>query len=162
MAIDKNTKDLIIYAGVAGVIYFFVAKPLLEKFGVIKSAEQVKQEDVTNKGRETFINDSLKVQKPTKPEGQFAILADQLYEYLKYSAISDEKSKAWELLYVNLNNDADAALLLKYFGKRQEYNLGFPVGGLKNLSEFVTTNLNKQYIDNLNQRYLKSKMKFRF
>jgi len=162
MALDKNTKDLIIYAGLAGSIYFLIAKPLLEKLGLKKTDEEIKQVEVTNAGREKFISDTLKVQKPTKPESQFSILADQLHEYLKYSAISDEKNKAWELLYVNLKNDADAAALLKYFGKRQEYNFGFPVGGLKNLSEFVTTNLNSYYIDNLNQRYAKSKMKFRF
>lgn len=162
MALDKNTKDLLIYAGIGTATYFLVVKPLLQKFGIVKTAEQTQQEEITNKGRDKFIADTLKVIKPTKPESQFAILADQLYEYLKYSAISDEKKKAWELLYINLNNDADAALMLKYFGKRQEYNLGFPVGGLKNLSEFVTTNLSQSYIDNLNQRYTKSKMKFRF
>ena len=42
-------------------------------------------------------------------------MANQLYEYLKYSAADDNKKAAFELLYVKMLNDADIAKMIKYF-----------------------------------------------
>lgn len=159
---EKNTKDLIIYASTALAGYFLLIRPLLQKLGIQKTAEQLEQERISRAGREQFIEQALKKQKPKRPTGQYAIWADQLYEYLKYSAISDRKSDAFKILFTFIHNDADMALLQKYFGARQEYNFGLPVGGLKNLSEFVVSNLSRDQINRINQAYARSKMTFRF
>jgi len=159
--IDKNTKDLIIYAGTGLALYFAVLRPLLQKLGIQKTSEEIEQAKTIKQGRTKFISDALKKQKSTRPEGQFAVFADQLYEYLKRSAISDDKTAAFNLLMVYIQNDADAALLSKYFGQRPEFAFGLPVGK-KNLSEFVVSNLSKDAIARINQAYAKSKMTFRF
>jgi hypothetical protein len=159
---DKNTKDILIYGSTALALYFVLIRPLLQKIGIQKTAEQLEQERVSRAGREKFIEDTLKKQKPSRPSGQFAVWADQLYEYLKYSGISDKKKEAFELLFKFIHRDADIALLSKYFGARQEYNFGLPVGGLKNLSEFVVANLSRDQINRINQAYARSKMTFRF
>jgi hypothetical protein len=159
---DKETKSLILYAGGAIAAYFLLIQPLLQKLGLQATKEEKKQAEIQEKGKQQFIDEALKKKKPTRPEGNFAVMADQLYEFLKYSAIDDQKQKALELLYQYIHNDADIALLYKYFGKRQEFAFGIPIGKAKNLSEFVSTNLNKSMLDYLNGRYVKNKMTFRF
>lgn len=167
--IDKNTKDLIIYAGTGLALYFAILRPLLQKLGIQKTREEIEQAKTQQKGRIKFIEDALKKPnprqtgggKPTRPEGQFAVMADQLHEYLKRSAVSDNKTAAFNLLMTRIQNDADAALLAKYFGKRPEFAFGLPTGA-KNLSEFVVSNLSKDAIARINQAYAKSKMTFRF
>jgi hypothetical protein len=159
---DKETKSLIFTIGGAAAVYFLLVQPLLQKLGLQATPEEKKQAETIEKGKKQFIDEALKKKKPSKPEGNFAVMADQLYEYLKYSAIDDDKKKALELLYQYIQNDADIALLYKYFGQRQEYAFGIPTGKKKNLSEFVATNLNKSSLDFLNARYAKSKMIFRF
>lgn len=174
MALSDNDKKLALnatlYIGGAYGAYYFVIKPILEKLGLKQTEDEAAQAKLQKQGRDQFINDALtkpdpkqtKKGKPTRPEGQFAVWADQIYEYLKYTKLDDKKDLAFELLYKYFHNDADIALLTKYFGKRQEYGFGFPVGNPKNLSEFVTTNLSKDQINRLNNAYLKSRMKFRF
>ena len=122
--IDVN---LVIYAGLAIGGYFAILK-VLKALGFIKSAEQLAAEKLADEGRQKFIDDiQAKPDRkqtaggtPTKAEGAYAIMADQLYEYLKYSTFDDNKKAAFELLYVKMLNDADIAKMIKYFGKRQE------------------------------------------
>ena len=174
MALSESDKKLAVnaalYIGGAYGAYYFIIKPLLEKVGLKKTEAEEAQERLQKAGREKFIVDTIKKPdtrqtakgKPTRPEGQFAIWADQIYEYLKYTKLDDKKDLAFELLFKYFHNDADIALLTKYFGQRQEYAFGVPIGRPKNLSEFVTTNLSKEQINRLNNAFLKSKMKFRF
>jgi hypothetical protein len=159
---DKETKSLILTIGGAAAVYFLLVEPLLQKLGIQETKEEKKQAETVEKGKKQFVEEATKKIKPSKPEGYFVLMADQLYEYLKYSAIDDDKKKALELLYQYIQNDADIALLYKYFGQRQEYAFGIPTGKKKNLSEFVATNLNKSSLDFLNARYARSKMIFRF
>jgi hypothetical protein len=166
MAMNNYDKKLLftgaLYVGGAVGAYFLVLKPLLEKLGLKKTAEEQEQEGLQKTGRTKFIKDATTKTKPTRPEGQFAIWADQIYEYLKYSKLDDKKDLAFGLLFKYFHTDADIALLTKYFGKRQEYAFGLPIGKPKNLSEFIATNLSKEQITRLNNAYAKSRMKFRF
>jgi hypothetical protein len=61
-----------------------------------------------------------------------------------------------------MQNDADIAKMIKYFGKRQEFSFGIPVGKPKDFSQFINSNLSKAQIQLLNDRYAKSLMRFRF
>jgi len=161
--IDKKLAlNALLYIGGGVGAYFLVLKPLLEKLGLKKTAEEEQQESTQKEGRTKFIKDATTKSKPTRPEGQFAIWADQLYEYLKYSKLDDRKDLAFALLFTYFHTDGDIALLTKYFGKRQEYAFGLPIGKPKNLSEFVATNLSKEQITRLNNAYQKSRMRFRF
>jgi hypothetical protein len=80
---------------------------------------------------------------------------------LKTSAISDDKAKAYTEL-AKVLNDADMALLITAFGRRQEYNFGFPIGNPQTLPEMVAGNFSQSDIDSLNTLYSKSKMKWKF
>lgn len=161
--------NLLIYAGLALGGYYLVTR-ILKGLGFSKSDEQIEAERLAAEGTQKFIDEVQKKPnpkqafkgKPSRPEGQYAIWANQIYEYLKYSALDDKKKQAFELLYIYVHNDADIAKLIKYFGRRQEYNFGIPVGSTKDLSQFVSTNLSKQQISVLNDRYAKNKMVFRF
>jgi hypothetical protein len=169
MKIDKNTKDIIVYAGTGLALYFILLRPLLQKLGIQKTSEELQQQKTQKQGRVKFIEDALKKPKkeqtaggkPTRPVGQYAIWADQIYEYLKRSAVSDNKVAAFNILMQFIQNDADIALLSKYFGTRSEFAFGLPTGK-KNLSEFIVTNLDKDTIARLNSAYARSKMTFRF
>jgi hypothetical protein len=79
-----------------------------------------------------------------------------------FSTFDDNKKAALEMLYTRIQNDADIAKMILYFGKRQEFAFGIPVGNTKDFNQFVTSNLSKTQIQLLNERYLKNKMKFRF
>ena len=164
--IDAN---LLIYAGLAIGGYFAIAK-VLKGLGFLKSDEQIAAEKLAAEARQKFIDDAqAKPDKkqtaggtPTKSDATFGIMANQFYEYLKYSKFDDNKKAAFEMLYTRIQNDADIAKMMKYFGLRQEYAFGIPVGRPKDFNQFVTSNLSKTQIDLLNQVYQKSKMKIRF
>ena len=161
--------NLLIYAGLAIGGYFAITN-ILKNLGFIKSDEQKAAENMANEGRQKFIDQTQKKPDPkqtakglpTKPEGLYAIMANQIYDYLKRSAIDDNKKAAFELLYVKVLNDADIAKLIKYFGLRQEFAFGVPMGQPKDLNQFVTSNLSKKQIEALNQTYERYKMQFRF
>jgi hypothetical protein len=161
--------NLLIYAGLAIGGYFAITN-ILKNLGFIKSDEQKAAEALVNQGRQKFIDEVQKKPDPkqaskglpTKQEGMYAIIANQIYEYLKRSAIDDNKKAAFEILYVKVLNDADIAKLIKYFGLRQEFAFGVPMGQPKDLNQFVTSNLSKNQIEALNKTYERYKMKFRF
>ena len=52
--------------------------------------------------------------------------------------------------------------LIKTFGKRQEYLFGFPSGSPMGLTEFITSNLNRDQINLINDNYSRKGMKFKF
>jgi hypothetical protein len=161
--------NLLIYAGLAVGGYFAITN-ILKNLGFIKSDEQKRAEDLVNQGRQKFIDEVQKKPDPkqtskglpTKQEGLYAIMANQIYDYLKRSAIDDNKKAAFEILYVKVLNDADIAKLIKYFGLRQEFAFGVPMGQPKDLNQFVTSNLSKKQIEALNETYSRYKMRFRF
>ena len=161
--------NLLIYAGLAVGGYFAITN-ILKNLGFIKSDEQKAAEALVNQGRQKFIDEVQKKPDPkqtskglpTKQEGLYAIMANQIYDYLKRSAIDDNKKAAFEILYVKVLNDADIAKLIKYFGLRQEFAFGVPMGQPKDLNQFVTSNLSKKQIEALNQTYERYKMQFRF
>jgi hypothetical protein len=161
--------NLLIYAGLAVGGYFAITN-ILKNLGFIKSDEQKAAEALVNQGRQKFIDEVQKKPDPkqtakglpTKQEGLYAIMANQIYDYLKRSAIDDNKKAAFEILYVKVLNDADMAKLIKYFGLRQEFAFGVPMGQPKDLNQFVTSNLSRSQIEALNQTYQRYKMQFRF
>jgi len=103
MALSESDKKLAVntalYIGGAYGAYYFIIKPLLEKVGLKKTEAEEAQEKLQKAGREKFIVDTIKKPdtkqaakgKQTRPEGQFAIWADQIYEYLKYTKLDDKK-----------------------------------------------------------------------
>jgi hypothetical protein len=135
MNTNKNSNTLLM-VGAAAAGYFLILKPFLEKVGLKKSADVLATEAKDKKLVNQYVIDTQKKHKPTKSDSEWKIIADQIYH--------------------------DFALLFKYFAKRQEYFFGINSGGLKNLTQFIISNLSKDRVAKINADYAAKKMKFRF
>ena len=161
MAIDKHTQKLLLYTAIGGGAYFLILKPLLIKLGILKSALELEQDYSQKVNIDAYINNSIKTQTPTKSKGEWQIIADQIYNDLKFSGIADNKSDAGYQV-ARVQNDADIATLIQVFGMRQESFFGVNIGGLQNLPQFIIGNLDKSEIAKINDNYARKNIKFRF
>lgn len=159
--LNASTEKIAIYAIGAGITYFLVVKPILVKLGIVKSAAELEQKRINTGNIDTYINDAIRLQTPTKSVGEWTIIANRIYEALRYSGLSDDKDDAIYQL-ARAKNDADIATLYKSFGKRQEYLFGVPYAGLQDLVNFVKSNLDSDQINTLNDNYRRKGIKFRF
>lgn len=158
---SASTEKVVTYAIGAGITYFLIVKPVLVKLGILKSAAEIAQENINTENVDTYISNTLRVQSPTKSVGEWTLIADQIYQDLKFSSISDNKADAGYQV-TRVKNEADFATLYKAFGKRQEYYFGVPYGGLRDLIAFIKSNLDSDAIATINNNYASKKIKFRF
>ena len=153
----KNKNPYLYLIG-AGVAYFLIVRPIFKKLGITKTAQEIEQE----KKVETFLDKTIKSIKPTKPEGEWQIIANQIFQDLRFSALDDNKKDAVFQL-CRVKNEGDVALLIKLFGKRQETWFGIiPNGPEKDLQQFVTSNLSVKEIAIVNDNYMRKNIKYRF
>jgi len=150
----KDKKNLY-YIGGAIIAYFFVLKPIFEKLGITKTKEEVDRD----KAKEKFLLSTG--EKPTKSEGEWAIIADQIHEDLRYTALDDDKKDA-AYQAARVKNNADFKLLYKNFGKRREYFFGVPSGSEKDLAQFLRSNLADSEIQIINQNYRSKNISFQY
>lgn len=118
--------------------------------------EQSQQQNISD-----YVNQSLAKQTPTKSKGEWQLIADNIYNDLKFSGIADNKSDAGYQV-ARVQNDADIATLIQVFGLRQESFFGINTGGLQNLPQFIIGNLSKSAIATINDNYARKGIKFRF
>ena len=150
----KDKKNLY-YIGGAIIAYFFVLKPIFEKLGITKTKEEIDR----NKAKENFLLSTG--EKPTKSEGEWSIIADQIHEDLRYTALDDDKKDA-AYQAARVKNNADFKLLYKNFGKRREYFFGVPSGSEKDLPQFLRSNLADSEIQIINQNYRNKNISFQY
>ena len=161
MAKTNPNQKILLYALGIGAGYLLVVRPLLVKLGIVKSAAEIQQEIYQSGNVQEYINTAVSKQTPTKSKGEWQIVADQLYYDLKFASPSDDKADAGYQV-TRVQNDADFALLYDTFGKRQEYYFGIPAGGLQDLVQMVTSNLDRAALNKINDNYLRKGIKFRF
>jgi len=161
MKIDKQTQNFILIIGGAAATYFLLLKPLAEKLGLKKTKEEKELIREETSSVSQYVKDSLKKQQPTKSKGEWNLIASQIYNNLGYSRFDDDVEAAGVNL-TRAKNDADVAVLIDQFGKRQEYFFGIPTGPLSNLPVFVNRNLSRQKIEAINDNYRRKNIKFRF
>lgn len=158
---DKQQERFLFYGAGAVAIYYLVVKPLLSVVGLQKTQERIE----TEKRKVTQVNDQItelkKVEVSTKTEVEWQVIADQIYEDLRYSAISDNKSDAGYQV-ARVKNNLDFWILYKKFGKRREYLFGIPAGSLMDLQQFIRSNLSSSAISTLNANYKSKNIKYRF
>jgi len=152
---DKNLAYII--GGIAA--YFLVLRPLFEKMGIVESREETQQRNYKEEEKSKYLDPGT--EKPTKSAGEWVIIADQIYQDLKFSRISDNRKDAGYQI-ARVKNNADFKLLYKAFGKRQEYTFGIPAGGEKDLAGFVVDNLERSQIEIINNNYRHKGIKFQF
>jgi len=162
MALDQDNKKLLITAGIAVGAYLFVIKPILQKLGITKTAEEIAKEksDASNLSEIEKNLNAMGVDL-TKSKAEWDQIADTIYNDLRFSAIADDKADAGYQV-ARVKNDADMIYLIKTFGKRQEYLFGLPSGSPMGLTEFITSNLSREKINIINSNYASKGMKFKF
>jgi hypothetical protein len=159
--INKDTQKILLYAAGIGAGYYFVLQPLLIKFGLVRDPKLVKQDIEQQQNVDQYVDNSLKAQQPTKTLGEWQLIANQIYNDLKFASVSDDKSDAAYQIS-RVKNDADVASLIKTFGTRQEYYFGVPLYGLQDFVTFVTSNLDRSELDKINNNYYRKGIKFKF
>jgi hypothetical protein len=122
---------------------------------ILKTDEEINQD----KEKEKFLQSSN--EQPTKSSGEWSIIADQIYEDLRYTALDDNKSNA-AYQAARVKNNADFKLLYKNFGKRREYFFGVPSGSGKDLAQFLRSNLSDSQIQIINQNYRNKNISFQY
>jgi hypothetical protein len=152
---DKNLAYII--GGIAA--YFLVLRPFLEKMGIVESREETQQRNYKEEEKSKYLDPGT--EKPTKSAGEWVIIADQIYQDLKFSRVSDDREDAG-VQVTRVKNNADFKLLYKAFGKRQEYTFGIPTGGEKDLAAFIVANMPREKIEIINANYLRKGIKFQF
>jgi len=150
----KDKKN-IYYIGGAILAYFLIIKPVLQKLSILKTDQEI---DV-DKEKQKFLNTTN--EKPTKSSGEWAIIADQIHEDLRYTALDDDKKDA-AYQAARVKNNADFKLLYKNFGKRREYFFGVPSGSEKDLAQFLRSNLADSEIQIINQNYRNKNISFQY
>ena len=149
----KDKKNLY-YIGGAIAAYFLIIKPVLISLNVLKSKEEIDKD----KEIKDFIDQSGTL---TKTSGEWAIIADQIHEDLKYTALDDNKANAGYQVS-RVKTSKDFAELYKQFGKRREYFFGIPSGSLKDLQAFIRSNLDDSAIQIINNNYKRKGISFQF
>jgi hypothetical protein len=103
-----------------------------------------------------------KVMQPTRSFGQWKMVADSIYNSIKFSSIADNKDNAERQLKM-VQNDLDLNMLIEAYGKRQLYFYGIPDGNKTTLVGAIATGeLSDKRIDSINKDYAKKGIKFRF
>jgi hypothetical protein len=157
----KDEQKILLYGLGALAIYIIILRPILIKFGLQKDPLREQTEERKKQQIDAQIEISSKEEKPTKTIQQWQVIADAIYNDLRYSSLDDNKEDAGYQV-TRVQNDADFWTLFKVFGKRQEYFFGINAGSLKDLQQFITSNLKQSKIDAINKNYASKKMKFRF
>jgi hypothetical protein len=153
----EQNKKYLFYGLGAVAAYIFVVGPILKKLGLQKTQTEKEAEAEISK----YLKGQISAGNATKTPGEWAIIADQIYNDLRYSAVSDNKDNA-ALQLARCKNGADVALLIKSFGKRREYYFGIPAGSEMDLQQFVTSNLSSKQIAAVNDNYRRKGIKYQF
>ena len=100
--------------------------------------------------------------KSTRSLGQWKLVADSIYNSMKFSALSDNKSNIEQQLKM-VQNDLDFLLLTQAYGLRQHYAFGIPDGDKTTLiGQIATGELSDKRIKSINANYATKGIKFRF
>lgn len=148
------------YAIGVGAGYFLIVKPLLTKFGILKSADILAQEEKQSKNLESFL--TYNPTNLTKTIGEWQLIANTIYSDLKDLAIMDNVNDGLYQL-TRVKNDDDVKALISSFGKRQATAFGQSYGTYYDLPAFLkNSNLSNGEIESINSNYNRKNIKFRF
>lgn len=153
----KEDKNLLLTGGLIIAGYFLVIRPLLQSLGLQKTEREKEKETDVNKE----IRDQQRKERQTKTDAEWRVIADNIYQSLRFSAIDDDKANAGYQV-ARVQNNLDFWLLYKFFGNRQEYAFGLPVGGKQDLASFIRGNLSKSAIAQINNNYRSKGIKFQY
>lgn len=156
---NKINLKYILFAGLLVAVYFIVKNTIKNLPNLLTSTTDSKAQ--TN-NLDSFAKQQSKVQKQTKTDSEWKIIADTIYQDLRYSSLSDNKAHAGVQI-CRVKNDTDVAVLIKQFGVRSEIYVGiFSNGDDKTLPEFVIQNFTMAEISKINDNYKRKGIKFQY
>lgn len=160
--ITPENKKLLTTLVISIAAYLLVIKPIFQALGLQKTPEERAklQSDAANIAdiQKDLKNKGITI---SKSKAEWDIIADTIYNDLKYSALADNKGDAGYQV-ARVKNDADILYLIESFGKRQENLFGLPSGSTMSLPQFISSNLSQTNIDLINDNYNRKGMKFKF
>ncbi len=99
---------------------------------------------------------------PTRTLGQWKLVADSIYNSMRFSAAGDNKENIEKQLKM-VQNDLDFLLLTQAYGIRQHYLILVPDGEETTLiGQISTGELSNERIKRINANYASKGIKFRF
>jgi hypothetical protein len=162
MKLTPENKKILTTVSIVIAAYLIVIRPIFGLLGITKTAEEIakQKQDAANiiDIEKTLANKGIKI---TKSKAEWDIIADTIYNDLKYSRLGDNKGDA-AYQVARVKNDADILYLIKSFGSRQENFFGLPNGSAQTLPEFIRGNLNDSLISQINDNYTRKGMNFKF
>lgn len=150
-----DLKNILLPLGITAVAYYAVKNI----FGIGPDKEERQTTEAVEEIRK--IEESAGA-KPTYLEQQYQIFADQFYQGVRFSAVSDDYDSAENVL-MQMKNTLDVVMLIQAFGTRQEWWFGpIPDGPKKTLPEFVRDDFWQSRINRVNNYFERSGINVRF
>lgn len=155
---DKTT--LLLVGGGLVIGYFGIIQPILRKLGILKTAEEKRNDQLEEDALKKTMADVFAKQQPTYTLAELSSFTETIFEDLRYSALDDDKGQAEEYLK-KPRNDADVYHMINFFGKRDECFFGVACYQ-RTLPEIVRTNLSDSRLANINANYQTKGISFRW
>lgn len=155
---DKTT--LLLVGGGLVIGYFGIIQPILRKLGILKTAEEKRNDQLEEDALKKTMADVFAKQQPTYTLAELSSFTETIFEDLRYSALDDDKGQAEEYLK-KPRNDADVYHMINFFGKRDECFFGVACYQ-RTLPEIVRTNLPDSRLANINANYQTKGISFRW
>lgn len=155
----KNN-GLYILIGLGVLLFFGFANKILQFLGFKDSKEETERKNKLKKA----LSDGAKIysnQKMSYDNSVYVLIANQIYNDWRFSAISDNDNDAIKNLQ-KMKNNLDLAILSKEFGFRREYWFGIPIGDEMDLATFASSNLSYNELNEVNNNFKKSGITVRF
>jgi hypothetical protein len=146
--LTRKNKRLVLIG--TGIVAFIIAKKVYDIFFSEKVAQSRRNKELINSIDGEIIKHSLRGFKPSFNDSQYNMMANQIYEGMRY-AVGDNYD-AVEKTLKSVKNDLDVAKILKSFGLRQDYAFGIPTGEPKDMFTFVKSELGEEFGGLVNYR----------
>jgi len=157
---NKDIQKLLIWAAVLGGGYYFVIKPILEKFGLMQEAAVTKTQEQAATNVQQYVQDTTTRIQATKSLGEWTLIANQIYSDFD-QPVWNNNADAVRLLKMPMN-DADVALLIQAFGTRSSHWFGFFSGAGMTLPQFLSQQATSSNLAEINNAYAKKGISYRF
>lgn len=162
MTSSPQARSLLVSGGMFLLGYYFIARPILKRVGILKSDAKLAEED--RQSSELQMNEAyrreLSVIKPSFPAVKYAEIANIIYDAIGSYTANDNEDKVYAQFGL-LQNERDLIELRKAFGLRSRKVLGFGVSQM-DLGTMLNNALSNGEVDKINQILSSKNIAYRF
>jgi CarboxypepD_reg-like domain len=154
-----DNSELITKVAIAVGLYFFVAKPILQKLNILPDPSEVATDTANDQAIDSSLAAALAVASPTYSDADYAGFADSIYTTI--TSLIFQGSTVTNILK-QMQNDTDILKLQKAYGTRKKcFALGFGCTP-QILPGAITDALSNSEIQSVNADYQTKGMAFKF